>query len=80
MEANETSVTQPDLDINYLIKELDRLERICGSNHMQDIFYEVHDQDNAVTNLSSKFPDVRRRMESLYKKYGFDIIYEEMDG
>ena len=79
METTETlslsaDVVKEPLDIRVLIKELDRLERICGSNTMQDIFYEVHDQANAVTNSSSKFPEVRRRMESLYQKYGFDII------
>jgi hypothetical protein len=68
------------LDLNSLIKELDRMERVCGSNIMQDIFYEVHDKDNAVTNLSAKFPAVRETMERLYQRYGFDVIYENMDG
>jgi hypothetical protein len=53
---------------------------MCGSNIMQDIFYEVHDKENAVTNLSAKFPDVRKSMEKLYAQYGFDLIYENMDG
>jgi hypothetical protein len=68
------------LDLNSLIKELDRLERMSGSNIMQDIFYEVHDKNNAVTNLSAKFPEVREAMERLYQRYGFDVIYENMDG
>ena len=68
------------LDLRELIKELDRLERMSGSNIMQDIFYEVHDKANAVTNLSAKFPEVRERMEKLYAQYGFDLIYENMDG
>lgn len=68
------------LDLRELTKELDRLEKMSGSNIMQDIFYEVHDGVNAVTNLSSKFPDVRQGMENLYQQYGFDLIYENMDG
>lgn len=68
------------LDLRELIKELDKMERVCGSNIMQDIFYEVHDKNNAVTNLSAKFPDVRKNMEKLYAQYGFDLIYENMDG
>lgn len=68
------------LDLRELVKELDRLEKISGSNIMQDIFYEVHDGVNAVTNLSSKFPEVKRGMEALYQQYGFDLIYENMDG
>jgi hypothetical protein len=69
-----------EFDIDYLITKLDRLEKICGSNALQDIFYEVHDGKNAVTNLSKKFPDVREGLETLYNVFGFDLIYEEIDG
>jgi len=69
-----------DKSLRHLINELDKLEKQCGSNILQDIFYEVHDQKNAVTNLSVKFPEVRERVEKLYKMYGFDVIYEELDG
>lgn len=63
-----------------LTNELDKLEKICGSNILQDIFYEVHDGGNAVTNLSARYPEVRMRLNKLYQQYGFDIIYEELDG
>ena len=76
----EELIENNPLDLRELIRELDRLERMSGSNIMQDIFYEVHDKANAVTNLSAKFPDVRERMEKLYAQYGFDLIYENMDG
>lgn len=69
---------EPDLAL--LTQELDRLEKICGSNILQDIFYETHDGKNAVTDLSSKYPDVRFAVEKLYNQYGFDVIYEELDG
>ncbi len=78
--SNDVEEINAPLDLRELIKELDHLEKMCGSNIMQDIFYETHDGINAVTNLSSKFPDVRREMENLYEQYGFDIIYEELDG
>jgi hypothetical protein len=67
-------------DIGVLARELDRLERICGSNILQDIFYEIHDGKNAVTNLSARYTDVRDSLKELYEEYGFDVIYEEMDG
>ena len=74
----------PENDIEYtiadLIKELDSLEKECGSNILQDIFYEVQDGKNAVTNLSARYPDVRKSMEILFDRYGFDVIYEELDG
>lgn len=76
----EEEEKQLELSVRALTDELDKLERLCGSNILQDIFYEVHDRGNAVTNLSAKFPEVRQRMEKLHDKYGFDIIYEELDG
>lgn len=64
-----------------LCAELDRLEKICGSNCLQDIFYEIHDgPNNSVTNLSARYPEVKDRMSTLYDEYGFDLIYEELDG
>ena len=67
-------------DVATLVKQLERLEKICGSNILQDIFYEVHDGRNAVTNLRVRYPEVAQPMEELYQTYGFDVIYEELDG
>jgi hypothetical protein len=67
-------------DIGELIDELSRLEKICGSNTLQDIFYEIHDGKNAVTNLSDRYPLIKGSLQSLYDEYGFDVIYEELDG
>jgi hypothetical protein len=66
--------------IGVLINKLDKLEKICGSNILQDIFYEVHDGKNSVTNLSIKYPEIRKSLEELYEVFGFDVIYEELDG
>ena len=76
----EVEPEEEEVDMKLLIKELDRLEKLCGSRTLQDIFYEVHDGPNAVTNLSARFPEVREGMQKLYKTYGFDLVYEEMDG
>lgn len=72
--------TESEPDMAHLTQELDRLEKVCGSNILQDIFYETHDGVNAVTNLSARYPDVRESLQMLYKTYGFDLIYEELDG
>jgi hypothetical protein len=69
-----------ELSIRYLENELDRLERACGSNTLQDIFYEIKDAHNAVTNLSARYPEVRTALERLFDQYGFDVIYENLDG
>lgn len=68
------------INIDELIIELDRLERICGVHGLESIFYEVHDGKNAVTNLGAKYPEVKRSMQNLYDTYGFDIIYDELNG
>jgi hypothetical protein len=67
-------------DVASLVRELERLEKICGSNILQDIFYEIHDGKNAVTNLRARYPEVATPMQDLYQTYGFDVIYEELDG
>ena len=64
----------------YLQNELTRLEKICGSYTLQDIFYEIQDGKNAVTNMSARYPEVHTRLQKLYSLYGFDVIYEELDG
>jgi len=76
--------TEPPRSIESSIKKLtdklDRLEKEVGSNTLQDIFYEIHDGRNAVTNLGSRYPDVQASMKRLYDEYGFDTIYNELDG
>ncbi len=79
----KTSLLDEDfesLDVEFLTKELDQLMRVCESaNILEDIAYEVHDGDNAVTSLSNKFPSVRKRMENLYQDFGFDILFDSID-
>jgi hypothetical protein len=69
-----------DKTLRHLQNELDKLEKLCGTYTLNDIFYEIQDGKNAVTNMSSRYPEVRQRMEKLYDQYGFDVIYEELDG
>lgn len=69
-----------ELDVEDLIRDLDRLERKCGPNILMQIFFEIHDGKNAVTNLAPSFPEVHAGMKSLYDSYGFDPIYNELEG
>ena len=71
---------EEEKSVLHLQKELDRLEKQCGSYTLQDIFYEIQDGKNAVTNMSARYPEVRKGLEKLYSQYGFDVIYEELDG
>lgn len=62
-----------------LVKELDRLEKICGAHSLESIFYEIQDKQNAVTNLSERYPDVRKSLEYLFNVYGFNAIFNELE-
>jgi hypothetical protein len=75
-----TEQVTEDKSLVYLQRSLERLEKDCGSFVLQDIFYEIHDGKNAVTNNSTRYPEVKKKLEKLYKEYGFDVIYEELDG
>lgn len=66
-------------DISLLTEEVSKLRKVCGDNILSDIFYEVHDGKNAITNLSVKFPEVREALNHLYVEYGFDLIYEQVE-
>ncbi len=83
-DEDDVAGVEEEKSLQYLQRELDRLEKLCGSNTLQDIFYECHDEDiapgSSVTNLSGRYPEVRERVEKLYNLYGFDVIYEELDG
>ena len=75
---NYTEVSEED-SLNYLNETLDNLETNYDSNVLEHIFYEVHDKQNAITNLSSKYPEAREILDNLYKKYGFDMIYNYLE-
>lgn len=90
-KSSELTVEEADIEevmgqadeeksLRHLQNELERLEKICGSFTLQEIFYEIQDGKNAVTNMSTRYPDVRKDMEKLFEQYGFDVIYEELDG
>ena len=79
MVDTEEQERELELSVRVLTDELDRLEKLCGSNILGEIFFEEHDRENAVTNLSSKFPEVRKHIHRLYELYGFDTIYEELE-
>jgi hypothetical protein len=69
-------VKEPD---NELLNELSRLQQVYGSNILENVFFEVRDGKNAVTNLSSLFPEVSQSIQRLYREYGFDIIYQQLE-
>lgn len=77
-EIEELSSDHLENDLDDLLMELDRLHAICDNNTIQNIFFELHDGKNAITNLSVKYPKVRDSLKLLYEEYGFDIIHDEI--
>ena len=74
----QQSCDESAVDIAELVAELKKLEYFCGDNVLQDIFFEVHDMNNKVTNYGDKYPSIYKSMIKLYNKYGFDLIYEQV--
>jgi hypothetical protein len=66
-----------ELDKDKLIFNLKNLSNEFGANLVETIFYEIHDGDNRITNLSEKYPFLKEKLQNLYDEYGFDIIYGE---
>jgi len=72
-------VPEDEVDINKLNSELTSLKLVCGEEILSHMFFEIHDNHDAVTQFSEKYPDVRKSMEKLYDEYGFDLIYESLE-
>lgn len=68
-----------DLNMSNLSSELDRLEKNCGTRVLGDMFFEVHDGINAVTEYRKQYPDAFKRLQALYDDFGFDVLYEELE-
>lgn len=45
---------------------------------ISEIFFEIHDGPNALTQISEEYPQIRATLEKLYDKYGFDMIHEKL--
>jgi hypothetical protein len=77
-EIEELSSDLLEDDLEDLLLELESLEKVYGSNTVEAIFYEEHDGKNCVTYLSNKFPALRQAIHTVYEKYGFDLIYDNI--
>jgi hypothetical protein len=69
---------EEDLEAD-LVEDLWELKKICGEDNLAEIFFEIHDQEDAITNKSKEFPGVRKAMEQLYETYGFDVLFNEIE-
>lgn len=67
-------VMESGLDVHH---EVWKLSKICGRGKLEDIFYEIHDRDDAVTNESVNYPEIRTKLQDLYDEFGFDVLFDE---
>ncbi len=72
----DPTVEEVDLDVH---NECWQLAKICGWQNLEDLFFEVHDGDNAVTSLRESFPDAFEKLSMLYALVGFDVLSDELD-
>lgn len=66
-------------EVDDLVTKLWVLKKICGKESLSNIFYEIHDKEEALTADSKEFPEVRAQLEELYNTLGFDVLFEEIE-
>jgi hypothetical protein len=78
VEEMDRFFPEPEVKLEELLSEIDRLLLKCSFQNLQSVFFEIHDGKNAVSDVSAEYPEVRQAMERLYDQFGFDIINEEI--
>lgn len=68
-----------DVEVEDISAQIQALKKVCGKESLSAIFHEIHDKDNAMTNSSEEFPEIRDQLEILYNELGFDIVFEEIE-
>lgn len=63
---------------DQLVSSWCKLVEQSSEQIVKDLFFEVHDGDDSITNFSQKYPDVFLKVKELYDLYGFDVIHNEM--
>lgn len=69
-------LTEEDFDVS---EEVWQLSKQCGWDALEEIFYEIHDGPNAITERSKDFPGVAASIKELYDLVGFDVLAEEIE-
>lgn len=67
-----------DFDLEELEREIKVLTDIYELHVVYNVFFEYHDKNDAVTNFSEQYPSARDKIEELYDKYGFDLLYDQL--
>ena len=70
----------PCCNKDTLINELEVLWNEYGEGVVADVFFEIHDGTNAITELSKEYPDAKNSVQKLYDMFGFDVMYSEIEG
>jgi hypothetical protein len=79
-KLNYVEQLNPEPDLEYLESKVKDLQSIYKLDLLQDMFYEIHDGENAVTSFSKALPELKSTLEDLYEKYGYDLLYERLEG
>jgi hypothetical protein len=71
------SITERD-PLSGLLATISQLKSFYDKSLLENIFFEVHDGKNAITDYSMMVPQLRGEIEKLYSIYGFDILYKKL--
>lgn len=75
-QLEDSSLSSNDTYV-VLDQIMDELELMTDSfDRVEDIFYEIHDKQNAITNHSKNYPLVRSTLEKMYNMLGFDVLFD----
>ena len=66
-------------EVDLLNNEIKDLLFSLGKEKITNIFFEIHDGDDSVTELSNIYPKERNRLEKLYEEYGFDVLFDLLE-
>lgn len=67
---------EEEICIDDLHAQINLLHHLTSLKTLDLLFHEIHDGDDALTDLKSEYQQIYASMEGLYNIYGYDLIDE----
>lgn len=67
---------EPEISAEDLQSQINILNKLVSLETLDLLFHEIHDGDDAITNLKDEYQTIYASMEELYNLYGYDLIDE----
>lgn len=72
----EMGTEEPEISAEDLQSQINILNKLVSLETLDLLFHEIHDGDDAITNLKDEYQTIYASMEELYNIYGYDLIDE----